>query len=217
MGRSIRLKTALPGPKSRAWLEKKERLLPKAISVHVPVIIEKAQGVVVTDVDGNSLLDFTGGLGVLNVGHANARVVRAVQQQAKRFLHTDFSNIPYAVLIELAERLVARVPGSGPKKAFFFNSGAEAIENAIKFARLYTGRPAVLAFEGAFHGRTLLALSLTGRTQPYKAGLGPFAPEVYRLPYPYVYRKPDGFSDEAYGEFCAEAIERALRTQVAPR
>jgi 4-aminobutyrate aminotransferase/(S)-3-amino-2-methylpropionate transaminase len=161
-----------------------------------------------TDVDGNTFIDFTGGVGCLNVGHANPRVVEAVQEQAAKFFHTDFTIVPYETYVTLAERLVASTPISGPAKAAFFNAGTEAIENAIKFARAYTKRPAVIAFEGGFHGRTLLSLSLTSKTHPYKAGLGPFAPEVYRVPFANDYRGPTA------GEALA-ALERALVTQIA--
>ena len=213
--RSIRMKTEIPGPRSRELLALKERVLPKAIDLHIPAVTERAEGALLTDVDGKVMIDFTGGVGVVNVGHANPRVVAAVQAQAGRFTHTDFSIIPYESLIRLAERLGEVVPGRGPKKAFFFNSGAEAVENAIKVARLYTKRRAVIAFEGAFHGRTWMALSLTARGRPYKVGLGPFVPDVYRAPFPYPYRKPyREVSDEAYADLCADRLELMLQTEV---
>jgi 4-aminobutyrate aminotransferase/(S)-3-amino-2-methylpropionate transaminase len=162
----------------------------------------------VTDVDGNTYVDFTGGVGCLNVGHAHPRVVAAVQEQAERFFHTDFTIVPYEVYVTYAERLTALAPFAGPSKAAFFNAGTEAVENAVKFARGYTRRPAVIGFEGAFHGRTLLSLTLTSKTHPYKGGLGPFAPEVYRVPFPNEYRGI-GARD------ALEALERALATQVA--
>ena len=147
-------------------------------------------------------------MGCLNVGYSHPKVVAAVQEQAARFLHTDFKVVPYETQVTLAERLLALTPIGGPKKAAFFNSGAEAIENAVKLARLYTGRPAVIAFEGAFHGRTLLALSLTSKVRPYKVGLGPLAPEIYRVPFAQDYRGPDSLTALA-------ALERAFVTQVA--
>jgi 4-aminobutyrate aminotransferase/(S)-3-amino-2-methylpropionate transaminase len=153
-------------------------------------------------------IDFTGGVGVLNVGHTHPRVVQAVQEQAAKFIHTDFTIVPYEVYVTLAERLLEQAPFRGPAKAAFFNAGTEAVENAVKFARAYTRRPAVIAFEGAFHGRTLLSLSLTSKTHPYKAGLGPFSPEVYRVPFPYEYR---GVSAAA----ALDALERAFQTTVA--
>jgi 4-aminobutyrate aminotransferase/(S)-3-amino-2-methylpropionate transaminase len=146
---------------------------------------------------------------VLNVGHTHPHVVEAVQEQAARFIHTDFTIVPYEVYVSLAERLVGVAPFRGPAKAAFFNAGTEAVENAVKFARAYTRRPAVIAFDGAFHGRTLLSLSMTSKTHPYKAGLGPFAPEVYRVPFPYEYRGVS--ADEAL-----DALEHAFLTVVAP-
>jgi 4-aminobutyrate aminotransferase len=153
------------------------------LSVYLPLVIAEARGATVTDVDGNRFVDFAGGVGCLNVGHSHPRVVEAIREQAERFTHTDFTIVPYENYVALAERLAELAPISGDLRAAFFNSGAEAIENAVKFARSYTKRPAVIAFEGGFHGRTLLALSLTSKTHPYKAGLGPFAPETYRVPF----------------------------------
>jgi 4-aminobutyrate aminotransferase/(S)-3-amino-2-methylpropionate transaminase len=205
--RTIDMKTAVPGPRSLEILRRKRDVVADPLSIYVPVVVESAEGATVTDVDGNTFIDFVGGVGCLNVGHANPRVRTAVQEQAERFLHTDFSVLPYELYVTLAERLVALTPISGAKKAAFFNAGTEAVENAIKFARSYTKRPAVIAFEGGFHGRTLLSLSLTSKVHPYKAGLGPFAPEVYRVPFPNDYRGPDARS-------ALDALERAFETQV---
>ena len=196
--RSIELKTDLPGPRSRAILDRQKRAIAEPLSVYLPVVIAHGEGALLTDVDGNTFIDFTGGIGCLNVGHSHPRVLEAVHEQADRFTHTDFTIVPYENYVTLAERLCELVPISGEKRAGFFNSGAEAIENAIKFARTYTKRPAVIAFDGAFHGRTLMALSLTSKTHPYKAGLGPFAPEVYRV----------AFND-------VDALENAFRTRIA--
>jgi 4-aminobutyrate aminotransferase / (S)-3-amino-2-methylpropionate transaminase / 5-aminovalerate transaminase len=207
--RTIRLKTEVPGPRSRAILARKEAVVADPLAVYLPVVAHEGRGATLTDVDGNTFLDFTGGVGCLNVGHAHPRVVEAVQEQASRFLHTDFTIVPYEVYVSVAERLLAVAPFAGPAKAAFFNAGTEAVENAVKFARAFTGRPAVIAFEGAFHGRTLLSLTLTSKSHPYKAGLGPFAPEVYRVPFPYEYRGVDAAAALA-------ALERAFETQVAP-
>ena len=196
--RTIELKTEIPGPRSREILERKARVIAEPLSIYLPIVIEEAHGATITDVDGNTFVDFTGGVGCLNVGHSNARVVEAAKEQIERFTHTDFTIVPYENYISLAERLLELVPIGGDLKAAFFNSGAEAVENAVKFARSYTRRPAVIAFDGGFHGRTLLALSLTSKTHPYKAGLGPFAPEVYRVP----------FDD-------LDALENAFKTRVA--
>jgi 4-aminobutyrate aminotransferase/(S)-3-amino-2-methylpropionate transaminase len=206
--RAIRLRTEVPGPKSREVLERKARVVADPLSVYLPIVAAEGRGATLTDVDGNTFLDFAGGVGCLNVGHAHPRVVEAVQEQAAHFLHTDFTIVPYEVYVTLAERLLAVSPFTGPAKAAFFNAGTEAVENAIKFARAYTKRPAVIAFEGAFHGRTLLSLTLTSKTHPYKAGFGPFAPEVYRVPFPNEYRGVSAADGLA-------GIERAFTTQVA--
>jgi 4-aminobutyrate aminotransferase/(S)-3-amino-2-methylpropionate transaminase len=191
MTRSIDIRTEIPGPRSRAILERERNAVAHPLIVHLPIVAADAFGSTITDVDGNTFIDLAGGVGVLNVGHGHPKVVDAVQEQAGRFLHTDFTVVPYESYVELAERLGALVPISGPTRAAFFNAGTEAVENAVKFARLYTGRPAVIAFEGAFHGRTMLALTMTSKPHPYKTGLGPFAPEVYRAPYPNEYRGVD--------------------------
>src|SRR5213082_1618048 len=205
--RSIELRTEIPGPRSREILERKERIVAEPLSVFLPVVVEEAQGATLTDVDGNTFIDFTGGVGCLNVGHSHPQVVAAAQEQLARFSHTDFTIVPYEVYVTLAERLCELAPVRKPAKAAFFNAGTEAVENAIKFARIHTGRPAVIGFEGGFHGRTLLSLSLTSKTHPYKAGLGPFAPEVYRVPFAQDYRGPS--TDEAL-----TALERAFTTEV---
>jgi 4-aminobutyrate aminotransferase/(S)-3-amino-2-methylpropionate transaminase len=206
--KTIQLVTELPGPRSSEVLSRKEQVVAEPLSVYAPIVVAEGSGATLTDVDGNTFIDFTGGVGCLAVGHAHPRVVAAAQEQLQRFTHTDFTVVPYEVYVDLAEGLCARAPIEGPVKAGFFNSGAEAIENAIKFARAYTKRPAVIAFEGGFHGRTLLALTLTSKTHPYKAGLGPFAPEVYRVPFPNDFRGPDLVAALA-------TLEGALVTQVA--
>jgi 4-aminobutyrate aminotransferase/(S)-3-amino-2-methylpropionate transaminase len=206
--RTIELRTAIPGPRSKAILERKEAVIADPLSIYLPVVIEEGRGATLTDVDGNTFIDFTGGVGCLNVGHSHPKLIEAAQEQLTRFSHTDFTVVPYEVYVTLAERLIAVSPFTGPAKAAFFNAGTEAVENAIKFARSYTKRPAVVVFEGAFHGRTLLAMTMTSKTHPYKAGLGPFAPEVYRVPFAQDYRGPDTRTALA-------ALERALVTQVA--
>src|SRR6187551_271030 len=206
--RAIDLKTEIPGPRSREILDRKARVIAEPLSIYLPIVIEEAQGATITDVDGNTFIDFTGGVGCLNVGHSHPKVVEAAQEQLTRFAHTDFTIVPYEIYVTLAERLIAVSPFTGPAKAAFFNAGTEAVENAIKFARSYTKRPAVVVFEGAFHGRTLLSMTMTSKTHPYKAGLGPFAPEVYRVPFAQDYRGPDTRTALA-------ALERAFTTVVA--
>ena len=211
MAKTIDLRTEVPGPTSRVILARKERVIADAKSIYLPIVIDHAHGAAVTDVDGNTFLDWTGGIGCLNVGHTNEAVSAALHAQVDRFLHTDFTMVPYESYIELAERLLDRTPIAGPKKAAFFNSGAEAVENAVKFAKLATGRSAVICFDRAFHGRTQMAMSLTSKQHPYKAGLGPFVPEVYRAPYPYPYR--DDVADPA--EHALDALRDMFVTHVA--
>jgi len=203
----IRLVTEVPGPRSRAVQFRKDRYVAKPLSPLAPFYAARAEGCVVEDLDGNRFLDFSGGWGVMNVGHNHPKVVAAVRNQAEFFLHTDFTAVPYEPYVELAARLAELAPGPSPKKCALFNSGAEAVENAVKIARAATGRKAVLVFDNAFHGRTLLTMTMTHKAIPYKAGFGPYAPDVYRLPYPYPYRYPVSMA----------AIERRMLSLVDPR
>jgi 4-aminobutyrate aminotransferase / (S)-3-amino-2-methylpropionate transaminase / 5-aminovalerate transaminase len=207
---SIRIRTEIPGPISREWIARKEAVVARAKTLVVPIFVESASGATLTDVDGNTFLDFAGGIGCLAVGHSNAAVSERVHAQVDRFLHTDFTIVPYDSYVELAERLTARAPITGSVKAAFFNSGAEAVENAVKIARAATGRPAVIAFTNAFHGRTLMAMSLTSKVRPYKAGFGPYAPEVYRVPFPDEYH----WAGDDAAEEALEALRVAFRTHV---
>ena len=193
-----KLVTEVPGPKSRALFDRRTAAIPQGVANIHPVATARASGAIVEDVDGNRLIDLATGISVLNIGHTAPEVVRAAQQQLELDTHTCFhvtANEPY---IELAERLNALVPIDGPVKTMFANSGAEAVENAVKIARKATGRAGIVAFDHAFHGRTLMGMSLTAKVLPYKHGMGPFAPEVYRLPFAYPYRWPSG------PEHCAE-------------
>ena len=209
MTRTIELRTAIPGPRSQEILARHDRVVARPLAIYLPLVVESGSGATITDVDGNTFIDFTGGVGVLNVGHSHPRVVAAAQEQLERFSHTDYTIVPYEVYVRLAERLIELAPFSVPAKAAFFNAGTEAVENAVKFARLYTKRPAIIGFEGAFHGRTMMSMTLTSKTHPYKAGLGPFAPEVYRVPFASEYRGPSTADALA-------ALERAFSTVVAP-
>ena len=206
--KTIDLRTAIPGPRSQELLARKRQVIANAKTIALPIVAHEGRGATLTDVDGNVFIDFTGGVGCLNVGHSHPRLVEAATEQLTRFAHTDFTVVAYEAYVELAERLLAKAPFRGPAKAAFFNAGTEAVENAVKFARLYTGRPAVIAFEGAFHGRTLLSLTLTSKPYPYKLGMGPLAPEVYRAPFPSDYRGPDA-------ETALEALRNLFVTQVA--
>jgi 4-aminobutyrate aminotransferase / (S)-3-amino-2-methylpropionate transaminase / 5-aminovalerate transaminase len=203
MEQARKLVTEIPGPRSRELSARREAAVPPAVFNTVPVFAKAASGAIVEDVDGNRLIDLGAGLAVLNTGNAPPEVVAALQGQAELFTHTCFHVVMHEPYVEVAERLNAITPGDHPKKTMLANSGAEALENAVKIARYHTRRSAVVVFEHAFHGRTLLAMSLTGKVMPYKQGFGPFAPEVYRLPYAYPYRCPAGASPEACGDACA--------------
>ena len=204
--RCTRIQTELPGPRSAAVFADKAKYVASPLVTYAPFIVKRSEGAVIEDLDGNRFLDFSGGWGCLALGQRSERVVRALQDQIDGYLHTDFTAVPYAPLIELAELLCERTAIDGDLKAAFFNSGAEAVENAVKIARAHTGRKAVLVFENAFHGRTLLAMTMTHKALPYKAGFGPFASDVYRLPYPYEYRKT----------VTAEQIEQSMLSLVDP-
>ena len=193
-----KLVTEVPGPRSRELFERRKAAIPPGVASIHPVVTARASGAIIEDVDGNRLIDFATGIAVLNIGHTAPEVVKAAQEQLELDTHTCFhvtANEPY---IALAERLNALTPGDFEKRTMFANSGAEAVENAVKIARYATKRQAIVTFDHAFHGRTLLAMSLTAKVMPYKQGMGPFAPEIYRLPFAYPYRWPSG------PEHCAE-------------
>ena len=196
------LVTEIPGPASRALMERRNSTVARGISTTLPVFITAAGGGVLLDADGNSLIDFGSGIAVASVGNAAAAVVSRVQQQVAQFTHTCFMVTPYEGYVEVCEELARHTPGTHEKRSALFNSGAEAVENAIKIARHYTGRQAVVAFDHAYHGRTNLTMALTAKNMPYKQGFGPFASEIYRVPMAYPLRWPDG------PEACkAEALE----------
>jgi 4-aminobutyrate aminotransferase/(S)-3-amino-2-methylpropionate transaminase len=204
----IQVRTEIPGPQSRALLARRAAAVPRGVPAVTPIAVAHAEGAVVTDVDGNRLIDFAGGIGVVNTGHRHPGVVDAVRAQLDRFAHVCFPVSTYEPYVELAERLNRVTPGSHEKRTFFVNSGAEAVENAVKVARTFTGRQAIVCFEHGFHGRTNLAMALTSKVVPYKKGFGPFAPEVYRLPYPYCYRcRTDGRTDGPTDRCCMASVE----------
>ena len=211
MGPTIRLKTAIPGPESQALLARRAKAVPRGVPAVTPIAIAHAEGAVLTDVDGNRLIDFGGGIGVVNVGHRQPDVLAAVREQLDRYLHVCFPVSTYEPYVALAERLNALTPGDHEKRTLFLNSGAEAVENAVKAARAFTGRQAVVCFEHGFHGRTNLALALTSKVNPYKTGFGPFAPEVYRIAYPYCYRCREG----PWGGGCCQADRTRLEQTFA--
>jgi 4-aminobutyrate aminotransferase/(S)-3-amino-2-methylpropionate transaminase len=195
-------------------LELRNRYVPRGVSNTVPAVAASAHGATIRDVDGNEYIDFASGIGVLNVGSSHPAVTAAVTDQAQAFLHTCFHVIMNAPYIELAEKLAVITPGDFPKKALLLNSGAEAVENAVKIARKHTGRQAVIALENAFHGRTMLGLTLTGKVSPYKLGFGPFVPEVYRAAGPYCYRCPTGSGAPDCALSCLKSIERTIEVDI---
>lgn len=195
--------------------ELRARVIPQGHSSGTSCYVASASGALIRDVEGREFIDFAGGIGVMNVGHSHPKVVAAIKDQAEKFTHTCFMVLPYEAAVKLAEKLCAFTPGSFPKTTLFLNSGAEAVENAIKIARYYTKRPAVIAFENAFHGRTLLAMSLTSKVKPYKLGFGPFAPEVYRMPYAYCYRCPFGLKYKSCEVACADYLKEFFISHVA--
>lgn len=213
---SIHLQSSLPGPESRRLMQRRMKEIPHSVGQMTPLFIREAHGALVTDVDGNILIDFAGGIGALNVGHNHPDVVAAIQAQLPKHLHSCFHVEMYEPYLQLAEKLNRIVPVPRPCKTALFNSGAEAVENAVKIARHHTGRPAIVAFEHAFHGRTLLAMSLTSKVHPYKAGFGPFAPEIYRLPYPSLYHRPRGLPEKRHLENCIHDLHEFFKLQVEP-
>jgi 4-aminobutyrate aminotransferase/(S)-3-amino-2-methylpropionate transaminase len=212
---TIRLKTSIPGPHSQSLAARRSGAVPRGVSQLTPIFVSKAEGAVVEDVDGNQFLDLAGGIGCLNAGHRAPAVAAALHQQVDRHLHTCFMVTPYESYVKLAEKLNALAPGKSPKKTLFLNSGAEAVENAIKIARAWTKRPAVICFEDAFHGRTLLTLSLTSKTHPYKAGFEPFASDIYRVPFAYCYRCSYSLKYPDCKLHCARQLEDTFRRVVA--
>src|SRR5262245_28766647 len=202
---TIQIRSQIPGPKSRALMARREAAVPRAPFNATPVFAARAEGVWIEDVDGNRYLDFAGGIGCLNVGHRNARVVSAVRVQLDKHLHLCFAVTPYESYIALAEKLNTLAPGNFAKKTILLNSGAEAVENAVKITRAYTRRPAIICFEDAFHGRTLMAMSLTSKAHPYKAGFEPFASDVYRIPFAYPYRSESGSTAETFAHHLENA------------
>ncbi len=212
---TIQLKTSIPGPKSKALGVRRSAAIPQAISHATPIYVAKTEGAVLEDVDGNRYIDFAGGIGCLNTGHRAPGVLAAIQRQLDKFLHVCVQVTPYEGYIRLAERMNELTPGRFAKKTFFVNTGAEAVENAVKIARAATGRPGIIAFEDAFHGRTMMALSLTSKTHPYKAGFQPFPGEVYRIPYAYCYRCSYSLQYPSCDLYCARHLEDTFKRVVA--
>jgi 4-aminobutyrate aminotransferase / (S)-3-amino-2-methylpropionate transaminase / 5-aminovalerate transaminase len=214
--KTINLHTEIPGPKSRALMQRREAAVPRGPYHATPIFSARSEGAIIEDVDGNRYLDFAGGIGCLNTGHRPPEIDSAIRAQLDKYLHLCFSVTPYEGYVAVAERLNALAPGKFGKKTLLVNSGAEAVENAVKIARAYTKRPSVITFNDAFHGRTMMALSLTSKTHPYKAGFEPFPGDVYRLPYAYCYRCSYGLRYPSCKVACASALEDAFKRVVAP-
>ena len=208
--------TEIPGPKSRALLDRRAAAITKGLGKSTDVVVDRAEGALVHDVDGNTLIDLAGGIGMTAAGHCPPSVVAAIEAQAKKLLHPCMLVATYEPYIALCELLNEVTPGDFPKKSILANSGAEAVENAIKIARAHTKRSGVLCFEGGYHGRTLLTLSLTSKYGLFKQGFGPFAPEIYRIPAPEPFRRPAGMSEDDYVDGCIRVLERALVAQIDP-
>lgn len=213
---SIELRTEIPGPRSRALVERRHAATPSGWAHSTPVAVESAEGALVRDVDGNTLVDLAGGIGMLNLGHNHPDVVAAIHAQTDRLLHACALVATMEPFVELCELLCECAPGDFPKKAHVANTGAEAVENAMKFARAHTGRQALVTFDGAYHGRTLLAATLTSKYDLFKRGFGPFAPEVYRFPFPDLYRRPAGMTEEEAIDDCLRRVREGFVSRVAP-
>jgi 4-aminobutyrate aminotransferase/(S)-3-amino-2-methylpropionate transaminase len=207
---TIQIRTEIPGPRSRALMARREAAIPRGPASATPIFAARADGAIVEDVDGNRYIDFAGGIGCLNIGHRSPRVISAIQEQLEKHLHLCFAVTPYEGYVAVAEKLNSLAPGSFAKKTILLNSGAEAIENSIKIARAYTKRPAIICFEDAFHGRTLLTMSLTSKTHPYKAGFQPFASDIYRIPFAYPYRNSSGTTSADFAHHLEDAFTRSV-------
>jgi len=202
--------------RSEELKEMRDKHVPPGPFNITPAFIQEAKGATLIDVDGRELIDFAGGIGVNNVGHCHPKVVAAIKDQAEKYIHTCFHVAMYDPYVELAARINELAPGDFPKMTMFANSGAEAVENAVKVARYAKGRPAIICFENGFHGRTLLTMSLTSKVMPYKLGFGPFAPEIYRMPFAYCYRCPFGLKYPGCDVSCADYLEDFFISHVAP-
>src|SRR5713101_5860440 len=212
---TIRIKTHIPCPNSQALSARRAKAVPRGLSHGTPIYVAKAEDAWLEDVDGNRYIDFAGGIGCANAGHRQQAVIEAIQTQLDKFLHTCVQVTPYEGYVKLAERMNEVTPGKFPKKTLFLNSGAEAIENAVKIARAYTKRPAIIAFEDAFHGRTMMTLALTSKTHPYKAGFAPFPSDVYRVPFAYCYRCSYSLKYPSCDLYCARHLEDTFKRVVA--
>ncbi len=213
---SIHLATELPGPKSRAIVARREAATPNGAAKLTPISIDHAHGALVTDVDGNTLIDFAGGIGMLAVGHTPDRLVAAMKAQAEKLIHMSAIVSTFEPMVEAAERLNRLAPGDFAKKTVFMNTGAEAVETAVHIARSYTKRQGIVVFDGAYHGRTNMTMAMTSKFNLFKKGFGPFAPEIYRFPFPNVYRRPPGMDEDAYVQWHIDNLDHCFTAIVDP-
>ncbi len=213
-GKSVGEKRDVPGKRSAELLGARNQYVPRGVSYATPIFIARGKGALVTDVDGNEYLDFASGISALNLGHGNEEVSLAIEEQMRKYLHTCFQVVMYEPYVQLAKKLAEVTPGNFPKQVFLANSGAEAVENAVKIARQATGRRGLIAFEHAFHGRTYMAMGLTSQVENYKLGFGPFDPAIQRYPYAYTYRAPFNTTDAEFGRWCVKQVEDGFRTRM---
>jgi len=209
-----KMTTTLPGPKAKELLKLREENVPVGVSYGAPAFIKRGEGAMFEDVDGNIMIDFVGGIGVLNIGYSNPEVIEVVKEQVSKFFHSSINVVQYESYLRLAEKLNSIVPGNYKKKTMFINSGAEAVENAVKIARKYTGKSEIVVFTGGFHGRTSLTMGMTSKVKPYKLGFGPFAPGVHRAEFPYIYRRPVGVSEGDAIKYYIEKLNNFFLEQI---
>ncbi|MBO9129316.1 4-aminobutyrate--2-oxoglutarate transaminase [Bacillus sp. 165] len=214
--RFVSIRTNIPGEQTKKWLAKRQQYIPNGVGNNTLIFAKRAKGAVIEDIDGNIFLDFAGAIGSLNAGHSPSEVIDAIKRQVDEFIHTCFHVAMYKPYVELAKKLSEITPGTFLKKTILLNSGAEAVENAVKIARKYTGRSGIVSFTRGFHGRTLLGMSLTSKVKPYKYKMGPFAPAIYKASFPNVAHRPSGMCEKTYADFCLRQFEEFLLTEVAP-
>lgn len=213
---NVKLVTSIPGPKSKEIIAERKKYVADGVSMSVDIAVEEAKGALLKDVDGNVFLDFAAGIGVQNIGHCDEEVIAAVKEQADKHIHPCFHVATYEPYVKLAKKLTEITPGNHEKKVMLANSGAEALENAIKVAKTYTKKTGILSANGSFHGRTNMTMSITSKYKPYKNGFGPFVPDTYKFDYPYSYRAPLGVSPEDYADECIEKLRTMLKTTISP-
>ena len=213
---NVKLITSIPGPKSKEIIEERRKYVANGVSMSTDIAVLEAKGALIKDVDGNVLLDFAAGIGVQNVGHCDDEIINAIKEQADKYIHPCFHVATYEPYVDLCKKLTEITVGSFDKKVMLANSGAEALENAIKVSKAYTKKTGILSANGSFHGRTLMTMSITSKYKPYKDGFGPYVPDSYKFDYPYSYRAPLGVNPEDYAMECLEKLRIMLKTTVDP-